>query len=87
MAGIVRLGDGSSHGGTMITATGTFHVNGKQACVSGDVHACPIPGHGQSPVTSSISLNNNGKPVIHVDCVAGCGAVMITGSGNVSTEG
>jgi uncharacterized Zn-binding protein involved in type VI secretion len=86
MAEIVRIGDTSSHGGTMTTATGRFIVNGKQVCVNSNIHSCPILGHGDTAVTSNGSLNSNGESVIFTGCVAGCGAVIETGSPNTNTD-
>lgn len=84
MSKIVRLGDPSDHGGTMVSATGKFKVNGKIVCVSGDMHSCPIKDHGTTPVSSSKTLTSGGKSVIKVGSVAGCGAVISDG-GSVET--
>ncbi len=85
MPRVVRIGDPSDHGGEMVSASGHFTVNGKQVCVSGDMHQCPIHGHGTTPVTSTSKTKSNGKSVVRVGDVAGCGAVLIQGSGNVGT--
>lgn len=84
MSKIVRLGDPSDHGGSMISATGKFKINGKTVCVNGDLHSCPIKDHGVTPVTSTKTLKSNGKSVIKVGSVAGCGAVISAG-GSVKT--
>jgi len=84
MAQIVRLGDPSSHGGTMITATGNFKVNGIVVCVSGDIHHCPI--HQDTPVTGTGQPESNGKPIVKTGDVAGCGAVITSGSSNTFTD-
>ncbi len=86
MTAIVRLGDPSSHGGSMITATGLFKVNGKVVCVHGDLHSCPIPYHGVTAVSSSNPLKSNGKSVIRVGDTAGCGAVISAGSPDTVTN-
>lgn len=86
MAEIVSLGDTSRHGGSMTTATGRFLVNGRQVCINGNIHSCPIIGHGETAVTSSGSLKSNGQPVIFTGCVAGCGAVIDVGSPNTKTD-
>ena len=78
---IVRLGDPSDHGGTMITAGGSFRVDGITVCVDQDMHQCPIKGHGVTPVTSTTAITKtNGKGILRVGDRAGCGAVIIKGS-------
>ena len=84
MGNVVRLGDGSSHGGTMVSAGTTVLVNGVPMCVSGDSHNCPIPEHGVTSVTGSSSVKSGGKTVIKAGDVAGCGASVISGSPNVT---
>lgn len=85
MSQIVRLGDTSDHGGYMVSATGKFRINGKITCIDGDLHQCPIKGHGTTPVVSSRSLKSNGKSVTAVGDAAGCGAVLNSG-GTVKTK-
>lgn len=86
MALVVRLGDTSSHGGSMVSASGSFKVNGKMVCVNGDMHSCPIPYHGTTPVSSFTSLISNGKPVTRTGDAAGCGAIITTGSPDTNTR-
>lgn len=85
MSKIVRLGDGSDHGGSMTSAASGFNVNGIKACVDGDIHSCPISGHGDTPVTGTAQINSNGKRVIKTGDTAGCGAVIVGGSSNSTT--
>lgn len=81
MGNAVRLGDGSDHGGTMISAGSTVTVDGIQLCLDQDMHSCPIPGHGTTPVTASSSVKTNGgKKVIKIGDTAGCGATITQGS-------
>ena len=85
MAKIVRIDDTSDHGGKMISASGRFTVNGKPVCVDGDIHECPIRGHGNTPVSSSSKTTTGGKSVVRVGDKAGCGATLVTGSGDTET--
>lgn len=85
MAKIVRLGDMSDHGGEMITAGSTVKVNGITMCVDQDMHSCPIRGHGITPVTGTASYKSVGKRGVKTGDKAGCGAVIIAGSGDSST--
>ena len=82
---VARLGDTSNHGGTITTASSkNLNVNGKAVAVNGDLHSCPISGHGMTPITSTATTKSNGQSVVTVGCVAGCGAVINSGSPNVS---
>ncbi len=63
----------------MISASGnTLQTNKGSACISGDMHQCPIDGHGTTPVTGQLSSRTtvNGKGVVIQGSVAGCGAVI-----------
>lgn len=83
---IIRLGDSSNHGGTMVSASSVnFQVNGKKVCVNGDMHSCPIPYHGTTAVSSACSVTSGGQPILHVGNVAGCGAVLSSGSPDTTT--
>ena len=84
MGNVVRLGDGSSHGGSMVSAGTTVLVNGVPMCVSGDSHSCPIRGHGVTSVTGTSSVSSGGKAVIKTGDTAGCGASVVSGSPNVT---
>jgi uncharacterized Zn-binding protein involved in type VI secretion len=86
MQQVIRLGDTSSHGGSMVSASGLHRVNGIVVCVSGDVHSCPLKGHGRTAVTASRTFTSNDRPVIATGDSAGCGAVMTSGSPDTVTD-
>lgn len=72
------LGDPSTHGGVVITASGFVTINGKRVTVTGDLHSCPIHGHGITGITASSSLLKvNGISVVRQGDFAGCGAAII----------
>lgn len=78
-----RLGDSSSHGGVIITGAMRTVVNGQPAARMGDLHSCPLPFHGITPiVTGSPDTMTEGKPNARLGDVTGCGAVIVTGSPN-----
>ena len=82
-----RLGDVSSHGGTIITGSVTTLVNGRPVARMCDMHVCPIPGHGVTPiVTGSLDTATDGRPNARLCDVAGCGAMIVTGSLNVGDD-
>lgn len=78
---VAVLGTTSSHGGHMVSASGTkFTTPQGKVCVTGDLHSCPISGHGTTAVTGNATKSRtNGKAIALQDAVAGCGAVL-TGS-------
>ena len=76
---VAILGTTSSHGGSMISASGSkLQTNLGPACLVGDQHSCPLPGHGITPIVSngSTRLTVQGTPVALEGSVAGCGAVL-----------
>lgn len=85
MASVVRLGDTSSHGGSMVSATGNFKTNGIKTCIDGDMHDCPIRGHGRTSVSGTASFKSNNRNVVKTGDIAGCGAVINTGSADTTT--
>ncbi|MDR3438944.1 PAAR domain-containing protein [Telmatospirillum sp.] len=84
MPAVARLGDASSHGGTIISASSNLIVNGKGVARAEDLHSCPLKGHGVTALASSSTLTNGGKSLVRVGDQAGCGAVITEGSPNVS---
>jgi uncharacterized Zn-binding protein involved in type VI secretion len=82
-----RLGDTSTHGGTIITGSLTTMINGRPAARMGDMHACPIPYHGVTPiVTGSLKTTTDGRPNARIVDVTGCGAVIVGGSLNTTAD-
>jgi uncharacterized Zn-binding protein involved in type VI secretion len=81
-----RLGDKSSHGGIIITASSDIFVDGIPIARTGDLHECPIHGHGITPLTSSSTVHMDGRSVIRIGDKAGCGATIIQGSPDVNAE-
>ncbi|MBI3726040.1 PAAR domain-containing protein [bacterium] len=78
---IARLGSPSDHGGTIVTAS--TDVFGERIGVArmGDVHACPVPGHGSTAVvTCDPKTFANGRGVARVGDSVGCGALITAGS-------
>lgn len=80
MPAVARLNDTSSHGGHIISGDSTVLINGRPAARQGNMHQCPISGHGTTPLTSIATKSN----LITVGAHAGCGAIINSGSPNVS---
>jgi len=78
-----RLGDISSHGGVIITGASLTFDNGMPVARLGDLHICPIPGHGVTPiVTGSFDTITEGQPNARVGDITACGAMIVTVSPN-----
>ena len=78
----VVLGDATTHGGSVISASGTYRINGRRAALSGDMVSCPIKGHGVTPIIAGRSARNGGRAMAATGDRCGCGATVI-GSGSV----
>jgi len=83
MPGVARVGDTSTHGGLVITgAAHTFTGGGQAVARIGDLHACPLSGHGTTAIITGhtqMIIQGAGVAVRGVS-VTGCGAI-ITGAG------
>jgi uncharacterized Zn-binding protein involved in type VI secretion len=80
---VARLGDLSSHGGTIISSGTKVRdsADGKLISRKSDLHSCPIPYHGITPIiTASSRVRSQGKAVAAITSVCGCGAVILRGS-------
>lgn len=77
---IARLGDPSDHGGVIISASTVVTCDGIGVARQGDLHACPMPGHDITPISSDSCHTVDGRAIVRVGDVAGCGAVIIEGS-------
>lgn len=74
----IRLGDTTSHGGTVAEASAVTDSFGIRVARIGDKVPCPIPGHGSPPIiTGDTTLIVDGSPVARAGDVTGCGAVLI----------
>ena len=83
---VARLGDPSSHGGTIIgPCSPTVTVDGLRVARTGDMHQCPITGHGTTALTGTSPAKVDGSNIVCVGDTAGCGASITTGSPKTSS--
>jgi len=76
--GVVRLGDKTSHGGEVISASDTFTVLGKQVALEGDMAVCPKC-RGKFPIQPDGSTRkHHGKQVAYDGDATACGAKVIS---------
>jgi len=85
MANIARLGDTSSHGGHIISASDNATADNIGIARTGDQHSCPIDGHGTTSLIGTGRATADGRQVVRVGDRAGCGAVITSGSPNVTS--
>ena len=90
MASIVRVGDSTNHGGTVVgPGVPSVLVEGMPAATMGDLHVCALPPNSHQPTVSPFIAGNAtvlvaGKPVVTTTDSCGCGAMAVIGSPTVS---
>ncbi|EMO0474645.1 PAAR domain-containing protein [Pluralibacter gergoviae] len=77
--GVVLLGDKTSHGGKVISASSSITVDGKKVALVGDLVSCPIGGHGSNPIVEGAPHRTfNGRAVVVDGCKCQCGCTVIS---------
>ena len=75
---VVRLGDKTTHGGTVISASSIHTVRGVGIARVGDTVACPLPGHGSNPIIEgSPVFSVGGRKVALHGHKSACGCSLI----------
>ena len=75
---MVRLGDKTSHGGLVISASDTFTVRGKQVALNGDTTFCPQC-KGTFPIqVAGSERRHHGKLVAYNNDKTACGATLVS---------
>ena len=76
---IIRLGDPTSHGGRVISASATHIISGIGIARVGDSVACPIAGHGINPIVEGApTFVIGGRMVALQGHHSACGYVLIS---------
>ena len=79
--GFVLLGDKTTHGGAVISASSTMIVNGKPVALVGDKVSCPFPGHGTIAISEGApEWSSEGKAIVGDGCKCQCGCQVISGA-------
>lgn len=85
--GLILLGDKTSHGGKVITASSAITVNGKKVALVGDMVSCPVQGHGANLILEGLPNRTfNARAVVVDGCKCQCGCTVISSAMN-STVG
>jgi uncharacterized Zn-binding protein involved in type VI secretion len=75
---IVRLGDSTSHGGKVISASTTHLIDGIGIARVGDMVTCPHAGHGINSITEGASTYLIGGRMVALHghrCACGCALI------------
>ena len=77
--GFVLLGDKTTHGGEVISASSTMIVHGKPVALVGDEVRCPLPGHGVNRIVEGCPDWSEGDRAMVVNgCRSECGCQVIS---------
>ena len=76
---VIRLGDPTSHGGVVVSATSNFIMFGKPVALVGDNCTCPKKGHDHCVIMEGDpTWTFDGRGVALEGCKLSCGAVLIS---------
>ncbi|OCG21367.1 MULTISPECIES: PAAR domain-containing protein [unclassified Gilliamella] len=75
---VVRLGDPTTHGGSVISASSTTIIEGKTVALIGDLVSCPKKGHGINKIIEGAKTSfSDGKAVVLDQCLCECGCKVV----------
>jgi uncharacterized Zn-binding protein involved in type VI secretion len=87
MRKVIRLGDDTSHGGKVVSATSHVTVGGKPVARLGDKCTCPKRGHNNCVIVEGDSAwTIDGIPVALEGHKISCGAVLVSSAPNNGRE-
>ena len=87
MPKVIRLGDSTSHGGEVVSATSHVTVQGKPVARLGDKCTCPKRGHNHCVIVEGDpDWTIDGIPVALEGHKISCGAVLIASGPNSGRE-
>ncbi|PPC62792.1 PAAR domain-containing protein [Pantoea sp. ICBG 1758] len=77
MPALTCLGDATTHGGSVISASSMMYINGVRVALVGDTVSCPL--HGTNRIQQgSPKIFDNGIQVVVHGCVCECGCTVIS---------
>ena len=76
--GVIRIGDKTTHGGEVISASSGTVVMGKLAALDGDMSFCPLCKGKYVLRTDGGGARHEGKSYAYHDDLTECGAVLIS---------
>lgn len=76
---IIRLGDPTSHGGKVVSASMTHTIHGVGIARVGDMVICPMPGHGANPIVEGVATYLIGERMVALQGhKTACGCSLIS---------
>ena len=82
---LITLGDKTSHGGSVLEASGHSDCGGTPIARMGDKVSCPI--HGNTTIASGdVTMIVDGKPVARNGDKTACGATLISSQQNTTDQ-
>ncbi|MTD42494.1 PAAR domain-containing protein [Erwinia sp. CPCC 100877] len=75
----VVLGDTTTHGGKVISASSSFEISGKNAALLNDTVTCPVHGTNKIIECDVSVYEENGRGIVLHGCKTQCGASVIAG--------
>ncbi|WP_072017510.1 PAAR domain-containing protein [Erwinia typographi] len=85
MSALACLGDATTHGGKIISATSTIFINGIQVALVGDLVSCPEHGTNRI-VEGDPTAYENGVSVVVDRCLCECGCRVISSQTDSAIE-
>ncbi|WP_336285205.1 PAAR domain-containing protein [Citrobacter arsenatis] len=87
MKGVIRLGDKTTSGGMVLSASLNRNAYGKGIARVGDKAYCPLEGHGPNIIAEGEqTVKVDGKPVAFHGHRLACGCSLITSLPNVGKK-
>ncbi|WP_166366842.1 PAAR domain-containing protein [Pseudomonas akapageensis] len=79
MKGIIRIGDKTTGGGTVLSGSTAMQFGGIGVARLGDPVKCPIPGHGRTVIAEGHPVfKDNGVPIAFQGHCCACGCTLIS---------
>jgi uncharacterized Zn-binding protein involved in type VI secretion len=82
---IVRYGDRTTHGGTVVSADPTYSIHGKNVARVGDKVDCPRCG-GTFAIVTGAPTASSGQQIARQDDTTSCGARLIASQGTATID-
>ncbi len=73
----VVLGDATSHGGKVTSASSTFEIQGRNAALLNDTVSCPQHGNNRIIECDIAAYEEHGRGIVLHGCKTQCGALAI----------
>jgi uncharacterized Zn-binding protein involved in type VI secretion len=93
MAFAARVGDQTTHGGTIVgPGNSTVLIGNKPAAVAGDMHVCSLPPNSHQPTVSAFPMGSatvliGNMPALRTSDACICGAMAAVGEPTVQIGG